>query len=148
MIFQNISLLIKLFRPWFSIKPTAQQNKKPMSSLSLNEELQTVIFFLHSLCLSLSIYLRVVWEGMIQPWGSWVLAVDTDSLLRVSHVGTYLIALSLTFSIRKMNKWKIPRFMSCCKILEAYGYLKYLSSMLCCAGPASSLVWLLMTLWT
>lgn len=68
--FQNISLLIKPLADLDSHKTPAQQNKKPMSSLSLNEELQTVIFFF-TVCVSLSFHLPSGVEGMIQPWGSW-----------------------------------------------------------------------------
>ena len=41
-----------------------------MSSLSLDEELQTVIFLLKFL-VSLSFHLPSGVGGVIQPWGSW-----------------------------------------------------------------------------
>lgn len=67
--FQNISLLIKPLADLDSHKTPAQQNKKPMSSLSLNEGANSYLF-LHSLCLSLSFHLPSGVE-VVKPWGSW-----------------------------------------------------------------------------
>ena len=102
--FQNISLLIKPLADLESHKKQTQQNKKPMSSLSLSEELQTAIFLFSLLFLYLSIC-QVVSREWYSLGGHGVLAVNPDSLLKWATLSTYLIALSLTFSIWKMNKW-------------------------------------------
>jgi hypothetical protein len=63
--FQNISLLIKPLGDLDSHKKQTQQNKKPMSSLSLSEELQTVIFLFTVCCFS------------IFPFAKWCRGNDT-----------------------------------------------------------------------